>query len=112
MDKERNLPMDWFIAIGYEKGGILRVAVSEIFTRMAGGEVGRHFNNWYHFRGNPVRPDDPPERAAIAKKATSEAKAFILQATGFSPREVFDMANELQKQYRGKKESPLKTELY
>lgn len=105
-------PMDWFTAFGYQDRGILVVGVSERFTSLANGEVKRHYDEWCHYTGNPVTPDDPPERVQRATKAISEAEAFILRVTGFSPREIMDTAYKLQDQYRWKKQSPIETTLF
>lgn len=106
-------PIEWFSGFGYEsKGEILVVGVNEKFTGLAGGQVGHHYNQWAHYKGNPVTPGDPPERAERARKAIAEAETFILASTGFSPQEISGVVRELNKQFKGKKEASINIELF
>lgn len=104
-------PMEWFTALGSKKRGILIVVFDKEFPGIAEGQVQDQYLGWCHFKNHFIKPSDPPEEVARIQKIIADAEALIMHVTGFSPRDIHDMACELKKQYKGKKDAPIKTEL-
>lgn len=111
-DAENQPPIEWFTGIGRADKGISNVSLNESFLNLGDGEVGRHYNQWSHYTGNPIIPNDPAERVQRATQVLAEAEEFIKQATGYHPRDIMEVSHRLSREYRGKQEAPFTVELY
>ena len=103
-------PIEWFTAFGDIDAGITHVTVNDAFFGLD-GYAAHHFNNWRNQMLIITSPNSSPKAITKAGGALSREEGLFLRSTGFSPRDILSMADELTRQYRGKKEAPIETRL-
>jgi len=114
-DNEPELPqgMDWgwFCGEGSPKTGeIMRVIFSAELYKTDGGRFGRDIEEWKHYIGNRRVKDSSGIEDTGLKKMLQEIEKYILQTTGFTPRQLLDQAGTLAAYYNGQRQAPFKVE--
>lgn len=105
-------PTEWYVGLGYNARGILRVTYNSTVTNMSEGQVGYHLGQWGHYIGNPSSKRTPEERKNREQQAIVNAERVVTEVTGFSPREIMDKAEKLRQHFRGLKTAPFEVELF
>jgi len=112
LEKRKEIPLSWFVAVGTEKEGIQRIIFSDELKNLGGVEFEEWMFNYKNHMKFASFEDRSPQKFSNEEKEHRNdqiqfSEELVRLKTGFTAGEIWQRQRELEQNFKGQKEAPI-----